>query len=176
MTMPILSSREPFQRSLKTVERDGKQMFADMARELAGMVTGYAGADGKIAPENEDIVRQEARAIVMKYFVRERRVSMSEMATEAGRLNALLLAARQSLRGASEREKTAIKGRIQQLSRRITALQRDGIIYESINAKGEAVSPYARMLTKGIRGIISDVINMHRDYVRKVIQRGESEA
>lgn len=136
---------------------------------MTALITRYADASGKIPPQKGQALRDEARALVQGYFVTERRATAEERAAESAHLRGLITAAQKELRGATDRQRVEIAGRINLLASRLNALERRGVVYESIDSDGRGVSPYARALMRRITAVVSGVVDTHRAMVRRVL-------
>lgn len=169
--MPILTTRNEFQRTLNATRKDLRRMFEDMQKELAALIVSYAGEDGKIPPDQLGELQRDSRAIIERYFVIRRRVSMAEKQQESERLRALIATAQKQKRKATVRQSFEINTRIRLLSQRLALLERQGVVLESITTSGQPVSAYARVLSKQIRGLIGDVLRKHADIIRGILQR-----
>jgi hypothetical protein len=170
--MPTLSTRAAFQQALTAEDRATRDLFKNMSAELIALINRSAGDDGKIPPQSSETVRQQARAIVSKYFVQTRPINGVEAAKERQKLNALLTLAQKQMKTATERQKAELRLRVGFLGKRLALLER-GLVVVSIDDKGNGVTPFARTLVRDLRGIVHAVVGKHSNYVRSVISRSE---
>jgi len=165
--MPTLTNRSTYQDALKQTARDQRTIFEALSGDLTRLIQRYTDADGKIPPQKSQALRDEARAIVTKYFVTARRATAEEHRTEAERLRGLIATAQSQMRGATERQKAELRARVTLLARRLDRLVNGGLIVESIDDKGAGMTPYARSLMIGIRGLVAEVVSSHAAQVQK---------
>lgn len=169
--MPTLTTRSEFQTALKGTQKDLRGMFEDMSKELTALIVQYAGEDGKIPSDQLDELQRDSRAIIERYFVRRRAVSQSERQVESERLRGLITKAQKQLKRATKAQAREVNTRIRLLSQRLALLERQGVVLETITDNGQPVSPYARIISVQIRGLIRDVLKKHAGVIRGFVQR-----
>lgn len=165
----MITTRAEFEAAQRATDKQLRAMFEQMTRELAGMVTQAADVDGVVPPAKAEEVRAKARAIVQRYFVQERPINGQERAKESERLHSIIEDTQKAMRGATEREKIQLRGRVTMLSRRLALLQQ-GTALVAYDANGNGITPYARAIREGALMAIRAVIQKHTDYVKKRIQ------
>jgi uncharacterized membrane protein YccC len=165
--MPTLTNRSAYAESLKQTARDQRMIFESISGDLTRLIQRYTDADGKIPPQKSQALRDEARALVTKYFVTTRRATPDEHRTESERLRGLIATAQGQMRGATERQKAELRTRVTMLAKRLDRLVNGGLIVESIDDKGAGMTPFARSLMNGIRGLVGEVVSSHAVQVRK---------
>jgi hypothetical protein len=169
--MPTLTTRNEFQNTLNTTRKQVRGMFEDMSKELTALIVQYAGEDGKIPPDQLDELQRDSRAIIERYFVRRRAVSQAERQAENERLRGLITKAQRQLKRATKAQAREVNTRIRLLSQRLALLERQGVVLETITDNGQPVSPYARIISVQIRGLIRDVLRKHAGVIRGVLGR-----
>lgn len=165
----MISTRSEFEAAQRATDKQLRAMFEQMATELAGIVSQAAGSDGVVPPAKADEVRAKARAAVQRYFVQERSINGQERAKESERLHSIIEDTQKAMRGASQREKVQLTGRVAMLSKRIALLQQ-GTALTAYDANGNGVSVYARAVKSGVIGILRDVIGKHTADVKAKIE------
>lgn len=166
-----LSTKADFQAALRATESALTPFFADMQRELAGLLAQYAGADGKIPPQRSEELRNKARLIVEKYFIRYKVVAGAEKAKESARLHELMALAQRQMKGATQRQQNELRLRVILLGKRIGILEKHSVIVESIDKNGEGVSRFAKLLTSSLDRVVKAAIGRQRENVREVMQK-----
>ena len=169
----MISTRAEFEAAQRATDKQLRAMFEQMTTELAGIVSQAAGSDGVVPPAKADEVRTKARAAVQRYFVQERPINGQERAKESERLHSIIGTSQRAMRGATEREKIQLTGRVAMLSKRIALLQQ-GTAPTAYDANGNGVSAYAKAVKDGAVGILRDVIGKHTDVVRKQIKNASN--
>lgn len=173
--MPI-TTRSDFQSTLKDNTKQQRAIFEALSGELTRLITRYADVNGKIPPQQSQALRDEAGAIVRKYFVHTRKATASEHRAESTRLHELIATAQQQMRGATERQKTELRSRVTFLGQRLDMLEKQGLLVESINTDGQGLTPFARSLMSNIRGAVTSVVKAHAAVVAKAKQRAHKPA
>jgi hypothetical protein len=163
-----ITTREIFSAALKANNQDQEALFRQMYSELNALLVRYADASGKIPFARGQALRQDARAIILRYFVTERQASPDERTTETNRLHALIEIAQKQLRGSTDRQKLEISNRVAMLAARLESLERRGLILECIDAKGIGTTPYARALVRRLSSLVEGVIKTHQDAIGRL--------
>lgn len=167
-----LSTKSDFQAALKSTERELTPFYRDLTRELAGLLTASANADGKIPPQKSEDVRQQARKIVEKYFIRYKLANAAEKASEATRLHGLMTLAQKQIKNGSARQQNELRMRVLLLGKRIGLLEKHGVIVETIDPKtGDGVSRFAKLLTANMDRVVKSATNAQRDVVRAIMHK-----
>lgn len=169
--MTKLSTKQDFQAALKSTERELKPFYADLAHELGGLVSRYANADGVIPPQKSEALRNEARQIVEKYFIRYKVATANEKAAESTRLHELMAIAQKQIKSATQRQQMELRMRVLLIGKRIGLLEKHGVIVVTIDANGNGVSRYARLLTSNIDRVVKAAIGAAREQVKSVLHK-----
>ncbi len=98
-------------------------------------------------------------------------MSVAEKDAESERLRALISTAQKQLKRATKAQSFELRNRITVLGKRLALLERRGEVVESITASGQAVSPYARILARRIKGVIGGVLRKHAELIRSMLER-----
>lgn len=164
----MITTRAEFESAQKSTDKAMRSMFEQMANEINGIIAQSADANGVVPPAKAQAVRDSVKRAVQRYFVQERTSTGSDRQKELERLHSLIDDAQKAMRGASEREKVQLRGRVSLLSKRIALLQQ-GTALTAFDSDGRGVSPYARALREGIISVVMDVVNKNAEIVKRVV-------
>lgn len=164
--MPTLTNRSDFATALKSASTDTAQLFQRMSSELATLVIRYADSTGKVPAHKSQALRDEARAIVQKYFYTVQPVTND--AQERAHITRLINEARKQLKGATTRQQNELYTRLNMLLKRMQLLERGQQIV-TIDEQGRGNAAFGKAILEPMRTLIQRVIEKQgiiiRDYL-----------
>lgn len=165
-----ISNRKKQIATLKRAERDLTAMFREMQQRIAGVLATAAGPDGTIPFEQHDDVRAAVQRVVEGYFVKREVAFGAIRHDEAAHLQALIEQARRELGQAKKREKVRIMARLRLLTKRYTALQRDGVRFVSISDDVQGQTEYGRILADRMEQAVTIQVERHAEIMRRYLR------